>query len=700
MAKPDDILSSLGDKKHEDVFLGKVDGRAYRELKDHLTRKRDEEIAKILEHMNIEDRRLAIQILQDMMDSGATATSAFSQIWEIDYKWKPVTIEQFIEDEYYLGRYTTTMFPVWRDLVYEIFAPGSKVQEVLLGGAIGIGKTWVAAVALVFIAYRLSCLRNPAKYYQLANGSTIVLGMYSLTMAQANDVGYDRVREMIEGCPYFEEKFDFNRRLLSSIRFNEQKLHVRVGSKMFHSIGVDLFGYCMDEASFFQQPSQRAKAVDPGARGEAEKLYDSVINRMQSRFMRPGGMVPGISFLMSSKQDETAFLERRRRDAIDTGRVASGECIVREYARWEVKNDPRLYTKPKFYVEVGDQMNPSRILEASTQADAEAESRDGAKVIEVPGEFKASFVSDTDRALRDIAGVATFGMAPLFRDRTRIKECETDAWEHPFTREEITLSDRDDTVMEEYFDHKKVFKIENSRYVPRLDPHMPRFAHIDMGLNNDSLGLAIGHVHGIKHIKRSNPNDGMTYNDRQLIIYIDMMIRINPPSKGEIDWGKVRAFLIMLRDSGLPLTRVTTDGSYGRDTCQIMRKLRFESETVSVDRDEDAYITLRQAIYSNRIWYYPYQRLTKELVHLERDVNVGKVDHPAKFSDGTPGGKDVADAVAAVCYTLTNFADAIRGVGGSEIVLPNDAVPVSNVLHPPTIQGRTQISWDQFRQVR
>ena len=114
-------------------------------------------------------------------------------------------------------------------------------------------------------------------------------------------------------------------------------------------------------------------------------------------------------------------------------------------------------------------------------------SRSNARVIVVPGEYRGEFERDMDGALRNLAGIATESMSPLFRDKTVILRCISKERVHPFTRAEISTSTADDLHIETYFRAEAMFKIHMSRYVVREDPDAPRFVGIDIGLVHDLL---------------------------------------------------------------------------------------------------------------------------------------------------------------------------------------------------------------------
>jgi hypothetical protein len=645
----------------QEAGLGKSDyKRLVREVMDN----RDTQIRALVDSLPPEERKLVLSIIQDIRDrGGADYSLAFSHIWEIDYKRKPVTIESFLNDDYYLGQFTETLFPKWRADLGVVFGPGAHCAEWLMGGAIGAGKTYTAMIALTYLVYRMSCLRDPQRYYSLAHKTgTIVFGVYSVTMTQATDVGFDYVRSFVDHSPYFQENFPINPRLKRRIDFLNADISIRAGSREFHALGQNLFALCMDEVNFMQAVSKDHRKREASVeKGQAEKIYNATITRLKSRYIRPGGYVPGMMFLISSKQDEQAFLERRKKDAADE--IAAKRVYVSEYSVWEVR-PPERFTLPKFYVEVGDSLYPSRILDAKSSAEAVTQARAGADVLEVPGEYRDAFVRDVEQSLRDLAGIATYGISLLIREGARVNKCLTDAWQHPFTRQEITITDEDDVQLDSYFQPLKVFRVERSRHLPRLNPHMPRTINIDIAFTGDSLGLACGHVEGFEEFRRFRTLDGSEYTERLPLVNIDFMLRVMPPARGEIDLLKVQRFIQSLRDQGMPIQHITTDGYQSTYLMQLFRKLGFQTTVLSMDRNDEPYMIAKQAIYDRRARFYRHDWFMLELSRLERNLDDRTVDHPRMFDADTPGSKDVADAFAGVLYHCTINPDLSLGLSG------------------------------------
>ena len=72
------------------------------------------------------------------------------------------------------------------------------------------------------------------------------------------------------------------------------------------------------------------------------------------------------------------------------------------------------------------------------------------------------------------------------------------------------------------------------------------------------------------------------------------------------------------------------------------------------------YLTLKNAIYEQRLDMYPTTRLVEELISLEKDGN-GKIDHPPMFS------KDAADGICGALYNASQHAEEFSFEWGDTI---------------------------------
>lgn len=637
------------------------------------------------------ERRVVVEWLTEALVEGKAETALHDVLWEIDHVRKPVSIEHFIHDDFYFGRVARDLHKKWKEDLYQVFAPGSPIFEWVMTGAIGIGKTTLAGIGMAYKLYQISCLRDPAKYYGLLPGSLIIFGVYSITKRQVSDTGYTNIRGYVDTSPYFAQQFPRSMKIDSKIDFyphTKRRIQIIPGSTELHALGLNLFAFQMDEVNFMRVKDDKDAGV---LKGQAYDLYNATYTRLLSRFTRKGGTLPGMMFLLSSRNAETSFLEEHLRKV--KGSEHSHSTHVSDYALWEVKN--KQFTWPGFQVEVGDRVAKSRLLREGDVP------RKGARLVEVPWEYHKPFTEDVDQALRDIAGVATFNLSPLISDRTSVFEAVSSDLVHPFSSDPVVIDLEDPTLIEDYFLLKTVCKVTASKWGPKLNPQAPRYIHVDIGLTSDCLGLAMGHVAGRVKNERVNP-DGTLSVVMNPYIVIDLMVRVKAKPGSEVDLSKVRAFLLYLRNIGFPITRVTFDQFQSSDSIQILKKERFDAGHQSVDRDDTAYLSLRSAFFDRRVATCEYRPFQDEVLDLQRDVKKRKVDHPMRATNGGKGSKDVADAVAGVIWLCMNDERAMHStIADIEIDRTggNRRAAADMTVSKPsrTTVGGTRVPWEELK---
>lgn len=523
-------------------------------------------------------------------------------------------------------------------------------------GSIGYGKTSIAMTGVGYKLYFLSCLRNPARYYGLLPGSKIVFGIYSITKKQVADTGYSKLRGMIDASEYFREKFPRNKKIDSKIQFRKQNIEVLAGSQEIHAVGLDLYAMTLDEANFMLMKKDKETRAQIG---QAYTLYTATSTRIESRFMRPGGTIPGIMVVMSSRKAQTDFLEQRiKKVAKDRnprglrGRVGD-RSYVSDYALWEVKPPDRYPSKehPPFRVVIGDHTRKSEVLKPHETPPKDSET------ILIPGDFIRAFTEDPDAALRDIAGKATFNISPLIRDRQSLLDAIVPGLKHPFTVEKVTVGEKDDYTIEEVFD-KKVALRHDGAWRPKINPTAPRYLHIDLSLKGDCAGIAMAHASGLVKHRQQQPDGTSTFITKPRVI-VDFVLQIVPPRGSETDLSKIISFVLFLKQF-YNILIVSFDGYQSAHSAQLLRKQMIESLILSVDRTDEPYVSLRAMLFDRFLSMYDYPIFRNEMLYLERDLNTGKVDHPEKFPDGSKGAKDCADAVCGALWWCLNDERAFK----------------------------------------
>jgi len=428
----------------------------------------------------------------------------------------------------------------------------------------------------------------------------------------------------------------------------------------------------MDEVNFMESKTTAPnRGVDlKEEQGQAYEVYNAARGRIKSRFMRPGGSVPGMTILISSKTNQLSFLDKHVKKV--KADIEAKKVFLADFSRWEVQPATR-FILPKFSVQVGDALTPSKILKDGETPIV------GATTVEVPGEFRDEFEASIERALREVAGIATHGLSPLFKDLKIIEACIDKTRQHPFTRDVISISTMSEVEIIDYLINDRLFDIIDGSLSVRLNPGIPRAIHLDLALNGDRAGFAMGHISGLHKVKKMRA-DYTYYYDYAPEIVIDIVLAIELLGHGQIDFGKIRTFINALKDFGYPIESLTADRFQSADTLQIFKKMGWDTGILSVDTTTEPYMYLKQMCLDKRISYYDYPVLNNELKDLEMDLDKNKIDHPKGKS------KDTSDAVAGCVYNLMRRKSVLK----TSPSIPLSSLGLGNAVESTTAQKLRQ----------
>jgi len=593
----------------------------------HRSVRTDKELADLIgqeyESMDTEEREIFAQILEDYK---ATGTSPFVEVASASiYKTRPVSMETFLTDPYYLGDAGKTLFPILKDDMTDMFS--GRYEEANFSGSIGYGKSSLGRFSLIRMVYEASLLWNPQEVYDITSTDKIEFACISVTEDAANEVVFDGVNSIIKQSPYFQEKFKpLKVTSEAGIVFPNNIIIPPGMSTEKSAIGRNILGCVLDEGNFFRRVAHSVEVRD-----YAKEIYDSIKRRMKSRFER-NGKLPGIILLLSSKKNVNSFTEQRIRVSTDDPKV-----FVREYSLWDV-HDKKRYSPKRFRVAIGTETTLSRILVPKEQPP------EGSTVIDVPEDFRKDFEDDLDGSIRDIAGYSTIAITPFIQRRNKIAEAIDTTRVHPFS-EHIWQQDVPGVIRWDMLAKQDIHQV----WKPLLNPSAPRHVHLDLSKNKDRTGLAIGHIGGWTQVQAIGGETEMAP-----IFVPDFTLAIAAPPNGEIIYSEIRRIIYEFALHGYFIKLVSADSFQSLAMLQTMRQQGFNTKVVSVDL-MGPYDVLKQAFYENRMRMYRYEPLLTELRTLEKNWKTGKVDHP----DG--GTKDVADALTGVVTTLSEVAQQYSG---------------------------------------
>ena len=548
-----------------------------------------------------------------------------------DFDEHPVTIDEFIDSDRYLGSYYQGgMYPHWRQVLREVYPSPYVSPHWLVGlrGAIGIGKTQIATTGVAYDLHKLLCLSNPQQEFSLLPTTRILFAIFNVTLSLSQDVVWDNLTKMFAASPWFSKLMG---PLLSRKRKGEslfpKNIDFFMGSRMGHALGKAVFSGILDEANF--------EVVD----GQVYDTFNGLLRRMESRFMSPGGGIPGKLWVVSSETDKFSTVNK----IVDSYRNKPG-VFISQSPIWKVK--PNKYSGNHFWVFKGSEVRQPEVLKQNDSL----LTQDPSNCIEVPVEHRDAFEADVNAALRDLAGVATVSNYKLFRLRDRLTKALTIS---PLFPDSMTLDFDDDTDVI----HSRI--LLEGYFSKAVQPHSPRCIHIDTGLTGDRLGIAASYIQGWRERKTRNMYTMEEITERVPEVVTEWSFGIEPTPGKQIPLFKVRMFIMWLAECGYPIHQVSCDGFQSADNLQLLKRAGFKTELISLDKTPAPYFNFRSAIYEGRAFIPQNTILRRELENLEVSPDGSEVDHPKKNDDGTAGSKDLADATAGSVFAAMSMSSSM-----------------------------------------
>lgn len=506
-----------------------------------------------------------------------------------------------------------------------------------LTGAIGIGKSSVSIIGILYDLYRITLLKNPHKKWKLIPTTHIVFTLITATMDLAGVVLADQLIDAISASPYFCSKLLPGKGDKIDEDMFPHRVGIAYGSRMRHSLGKAVIGAIIDEANF-----QDAVA------DQALQNYNSIRRRMFSRFMTKGGDVPCRLWVASSRNDAASFLESH----IDAER-GNPKVAIFEPAIWEVQKHKGIYSGKTFPVFIGSDVEQPKII----TSDKEMDDYTG-RTIQVPVEYRKDFENNLPGALQDLAGVATRNGVNLIYNVEALDRSM--CLDNCMKSDELHLTlDGDDQIADFYKGN-----LPPGKY----------YVHLDGGLKSDRFGFAMTRVTEHISVDTVSAVDGMKTSRISPSVETPLVFGIKALPGSEVPFWKVRQFLVYLRSQKVSIALVTCDGYQSADMMQLLIKLGFNAKYASVDRTKDPYLKLSSNILLGLIKMPKSPILRNELMNLQNLPK--KIDHPATIMvDGkqVAGGKDIADAVAASSYEAIG---ASMTLGASSLINMQKSAPV------------------------
>ena len=615
-----------------------------------------------LNKLSPEERKVAIDILKQIASSGNS--ELLDTIKYSDFDEIPVDIHTFLHDKKYLGNALYdkdgrfTLFPYWEEKLKDVFPDNltTRYNTIILTGSIGIGKSTFAVICLLYMLYRLLCMKDPYLYYGMQPIDKISISLMNITIENAKGVALDKMNQMLLASEWFMAHGEMAG--ISNLVYRPNK-HIEFvcASSNNQIIGRALFASFEDEVNFgIGNNIERQKA-------KLKQIISQVDSRMASRFLR-GEFLPTLNIIASSKASDQSFLD----DYIETKKKnESKTTLIVDEPQWVV--DDRKVTGKWFKVAVGDRYLPNEMLpeDADEAVVREYREKGYAKIIDVPSGYLEKFKDNLELALTDIAGISTASATKYISGQVW-KSVKTGRYENPFTKEIIEVGNGPEDVAQyaNFFDLDKVPPEWRAR---------PMFIHLDMSSGQKGKGDKTG-IAGV-WITGKRPKVEGEESSREMYYRVAFSVSIKAPKGFDISFAKHRNFIRWLRDQGFAIKGISCDTWGGPMMQQELKSDGFEVKTISVDRVDNTtkqqtqYAYFKTTMGDRRIEVYDKcDFLTEEVLGLER-LSDGHIEHP---DAGKSGSKDQIDAVVGALWNASTYADEYAYNYGENV---NIAIDVS-----------------------
>lgn len=625
----------------------------------------------LIASLNDNEKLLFEELVTKLRNGEFGDIDILDNFWKVDYTRRPPSMEEFITDDYWLGSRTRPssenegIFPGWKEILLRDFDLNSQVHNTVVTGSLGIGKSWVCCVIILYRIVVSRLLRNPSHFFGMSRGTEIYFSILSITRAAVRETVFGDAMEFMAQSPFFREECGFkpDKKYTDNLIDLGNNITVNAGSKGWHVIGKNMMGILLDEGNFRLEKNPNLKAYS---------LYNNVRARIQNRFQKFKGFLPAISLLASSAADESSFTEKVKKEILDSNQPR--RQTVYQFAVYAIKKHTLRLSHRYFKVSYGLKSEEPRVLTGwylfdGTAIESEIQHElpsSGARTELVPEDYHDGFKRSTKQYLMDISGISVGGSHKLFQSTVDLERCidlsVADGMINPCRLKTVTLATDDKSELYQYLDQKAFLTRRFSRVLPLRHPEALRFAHVDLATQT-MAGVAIGHLIGRQRVETYR--SGEVFEEYRLVFEYDFILTITAGEAAPISLGKIQNFFFWLRDyAGFKFGLITADQWQSELPLQTLQSGGFNVSRLSMDRTKTPYYEWRSAIQELRIRFFRQDQLVFEAGEL-LDLP-DKIDHPPEEEGGS---KDTSDAVAGAYYNAISYTSKI----GSNTVM--DSVP-------------------------
>ena len=628
-------------------------------------------------------------ILNNKYLTPATRQDIMLNIWRINYREKPPTMKEFLTDEW-IGPMADSIHPHIREILENFWGLQSPYRHLIMGNAIGTGKSTAAALHNLYVSVHLFLMRDPKRFFELATASSIIQAFISFSMDKATQLLLQPLIQILSTSPRFRRVKQEEHLKTQQIKYPDVicwttaskmgnlqfpgDIHYVVASSPHQLLGLNMIQSTMSEISFF---------IDRGFSPEyIWRIYQDSKTRIFSRF---GNKQFCGTVLDSSPNDLDASPVDKY---IFTGEAAKDkENYVSIGSQWEMyEKDPKRTRIKALYPVYAITGETFPVFRGNTSLPPEMvypdsiHTYDESEIYHVPIDLKREFEQATEKNVKDVCGWPANTSGKLINSQLRIEEIFTPQLKNLYSYIKVASTDPAKNLIWNQIKDKFFIQTGPNRWEFYRAPRARRWLHFDQAETGDFAGIAMSHRE-------------YDIQQNEFVIVHDFTLAVTGGQTARINLDAFRTFPEDLRNLGkIDLQSVTFDRFQSSTTVQYLKEQGFNSRQFSVDTSVDPYISYAALINIGNVKSGRNVFLKNNLKSLHEVKTVSgkrKIDHMIGKTIRDDGAhwalsqmgmyaKDCSDCCAATAYLIVHEDEGIpQYIYDRSLDKPFDDMPVS-----------------------
>ncbi len=582
--------------------------------------------------------------------------------WSMFYKRRPPTIHEFLTPKW-IGPTGLMIYDHVRETLGTFWDSQSPYRHLILASAIGWGKSFSSTISALYIMSRFSLMKSPKDFFGLSEATSIVISLISFSLKKAEQILLQPFFQILKSSSMFkrimrQEKLEEKQQneyadkicwttagRIGSIQFAND-LHIIIASDPAHILGLTLICSILSEISFFIE-----RGISPEM---IWRIYNDskgrVFSRFEHKYFATTILDSSPNDMELSPIDKYIFTGKAQKDPLN---------YVITSTHWDVfpeKYPEHQKTGETFLVFRGSGTKPPRIVENESQL----KNYGVEEVYKVPIDIKQMFIDNLKKSVKDYCGYPGGSTAKLFDNFDVIENIFSIQLKSVYTSLYAPASSNPENLIWNQIKDDFFIQLAPNKYTFYRNPTEKRYIHCDLAESNDVAGI------GIVHPELNTKGD--------MIIVVDFGIVIIPKND-KINLDAVFYFIEDLHNlGGFDIGKITFDMWQSSALIQRLKRLDYEVDRFSVDKDKNPYYVLASWIKNGRVKSGRnifLKNNLKSLQEITTDKGKKKIDHvivqSTVYDDGGDwetslmglGAKDLSDSI---CGATTHCINEYKGV--------------------------------------